>query len=130
MRCLTAGLMPAGYERRADLIPELTGELHYAIVGFLARTPSVLLLVNQEDLTMVKESAEPARHNGSVSELEPQNAVVDRRPQGTEGSAGLRGHGRLVDWNNRPRDAAAGKLIGSPPEEPDAGSGADQVAAR
>jgi 4-alpha-glucanotransferase len=49
-----AGLMPASYQRRADLIPELTGELHYAIVGFLARTPSVLLLVNQEDLTMEK----------------------------------------------------------------------------
>ncbi len=49
-----AGLMPVDYQRRADLIPELTGELHYAIVGFLARTPSVLLLVNQEDLTMEK----------------------------------------------------------------------------
>ena len=39
-------------------IPELTGELHYAIIGFLARTPSVLWLVNQEDMTK-----EPAQQN-------------------------------------------------------------------
>ena len=31
--------------------PELTGELHNAIVGFLAMTPSQLLAINQEDLT-------------------------------------------------------------------------------
>jgi 4-alpha-glucanotransferase len=29
----------------------LTGELHNAIVGFLAMTPSQLLAINQEDLT-------------------------------------------------------------------------------
>jgi 4-alpha-glucanotransferase len=51
-----ANLMPADYGRRADQIPELTGELHYAILGYLAKTPSVLWLVNQEDLT--KESAQ------------------------------------------------------------------------
>ncbi len=39
-------------------IPELTGELHYAIIGFLASTPSVLWLVNQEDMTK-----EPAQQN-------------------------------------------------------------------
>ena len=32
-------------------MPELTGELHNAVIGFLASTPSSLLLVNQEDLT-------------------------------------------------------------------------------
>jgi 4-alpha-glucanotransferase len=53
-----AGLLPAGYARRADEIPELTGELHYAIIGFLAKTPSVLFLVNQEDMTK-----EPAQQN-------------------------------------------------------------------
>jgi 4-alpha-glucanotransferase len=47
----TEGLMPAGYTRRADEIPEMTGDLHYAVVGYLARTPSALWLVNQEDLT-------------------------------------------------------------------------------
>jgi 4-alpha-glucanotransferase len=51
-----ADLLPSGFERRADLIAELTGELHYAIIGFLAKTPSVLWLVNQEDLT--KETAQ------------------------------------------------------------------------
>ncbi len=46
-----AGLLPATYARRAEDIPELTGELHYAIIGYLASTPSVLWLVNQEDMT-------------------------------------------------------------------------------
>jgi 4-alpha-glucanotransferase len=53
-----AGVLPAAYERSADRIPELTGELHYAIIGFLANTPSVLWLVNQEDMTK-----EPAQQN-------------------------------------------------------------------
>jgi len=50
------GLLPAGYPRSAAEIPELTGELHNAIIGFLASTPSMLLQVNQEDLT--KERAQ------------------------------------------------------------------------
>jgi 4-alpha-glucanotransferase len=33
------------------LVPEMTGELHNAVIGFLALTPSQLLAVNQEDLT-------------------------------------------------------------------------------
>lgn len=51
-----ARLLPASYESSADRIPELTGELHYAIIGFLARTPSLLWVVNQEDMT--KETAQ------------------------------------------------------------------------
>jgi 4-alpha-glucanotransferase len=47
----TAGLMPADYGRDAASIPELTGELHFAISGFLASTPCVMWLINQEDLT-------------------------------------------------------------------------------
>jgi 4-alpha-glucanotransferase len=46
-----AELMPLGYEHDASRIPELTGELHYAISGFLASTPSTMWLINQEDLT-------------------------------------------------------------------------------
>jgi 4-alpha-glucanotransferase len=45
------GLMPAHLPRAAGAYPELTGELHNAIVGFLAMTPSQLLAINQEDLT-------------------------------------------------------------------------------
>ncbi|SPE37267.1 4-alpha-glucanotransferase [Candidatus Sulfopaludibacter sp. SbA6] len=37
--------------RQAAAYPELTGELHNAIVGFLALTPSQLLAINEEDLT-------------------------------------------------------------------------------
>jgi 4-alpha-glucanotransferase len=46
-----AGLMPRNYERNAASIPELTGEIHYAISGFLASTPCRMWLINQEDLT-------------------------------------------------------------------------------
>ncbi len=51
-------LMPQHLPRAAGAYPELTGELHYAIVGFLALTPSQLLGINQEDLTK-----EPAQQN-------------------------------------------------------------------
>jgi 4-alpha-glucanotransferase len=37
--------------RQAEAYAELTGELHNAIIGFLAMTPSQLLAINQEDLT-------------------------------------------------------------------------------
>jgi 4-alpha-glucanotransferase len=49
-------LMPAYLPRNAAAYPELTGELHNAVVGFLALTPSQLLAINQEDLT--KETAQ------------------------------------------------------------------------
>jgi 4-alpha-glucanotransferase len=45
-----AGLLPEHHARDAAAIPELTGDLHAAIVGFLAHTPSVLMLLNEEDL--------------------------------------------------------------------------------
>ena len=44
-------LLPEGLPHKADAYAELTGELHNAIVGFLAVTPSQLLAINQEDLT-------------------------------------------------------------------------------
>jgi len=45
------GLMPEHLPREVHAYPELTGELHNAIVGFLAMTPSQLLAINEEDLT-------------------------------------------------------------------------------
>ncbi len=53
---LSLGLLPDGYPRSAAALPVLTGELHNAIIGFLAGTPSLLLALNQEDLT--KETAQ------------------------------------------------------------------------
>jgi 4-alpha-glucanotransferase len=44
-------LLPPHVSRDARTIPELTGELHNAIVGYLAMTPSIFLALNQEDLT-------------------------------------------------------------------------------
>jgi 4-alpha-glucanotransferase len=43
-------LLPDWFQRDASQVPELAGELHNAIVGFLASTPSKLMLLNQEDL--------------------------------------------------------------------------------
>jgi len=43
-------LLPEWFPRDASQVPELAGELHNAIVGFLASTPSKLMLLNQEDL--------------------------------------------------------------------------------
>jgi 4-alpha-glucanotransferase len=45
------GLIREDLPRQADAYSELTPELHNAVVGFLARTPSALLAINQEDLT-------------------------------------------------------------------------------
>ena len=49
------GLLPEGFPRNARDVPELTGELHNAVIGFLASTPSRLMVVNQEDLTKETE---------------------------------------------------------------------------
>ncbi|MBZ5612261.1 MAG: 4-alpha-glucanotransferase [Acidobacteriia bacterium] len=43
-------LLPDWFPRSAEAVPELTGELHNAIVGFLSSTPSKLMVLNQEDL--------------------------------------------------------------------------------
>jgi 4-alpha-glucanotransferase len=43
-------LFPDWFPRKANEVPELTGELHNAIVGFLSLTPSKLMVLNQEDL--------------------------------------------------------------------------------
>jgi 4-alpha-glucanotransferase len=50
------GLLPDYFPRSEAQVPELTGDLHNAVIGFLALTPSQLLAVNQEDLT--KETAQ------------------------------------------------------------------------
>ena len=52
------GLLPQHLPQNAAAYPELTGELHNAVVGFLAETPAQLLAINQEDLTK-----EPAQQN-------------------------------------------------------------------
>jgi 4-alpha-glucanotransferase len=47
-----ANLLPHDYTRDASHLPEMDGTLHSAIVKFLASTPCMLMLVNQEDLTL------------------------------------------------------------------------------
>ena len=48
-------LLPDYFERNADNIPDLNGDLHNAIVGFLAQMPSMILLLNHEDFTKETE---------------------------------------------------------------------------
>ena len=49
------GFLPAEFPRDAAYWTELTGELHSAVIGYLASTPSMLMLLNQEDLTKETE---------------------------------------------------------------------------
>ncbi|MGC9970422.1 MAG: 4-alpha-glucanotransferase [Bryobacteraceae bacterium] len=49
------GLLPEWSPRKAEQTPELTGELHNALVGWVASAPSALLALNQEDLTKETE---------------------------------------------------------------------------
>jgi 4-alpha-glucanotransferase len=49
------GLLPEWFPRDASAVPELSGELHNAIIGFLVSTPSMLMVLNQEDLTKETE---------------------------------------------------------------------------
>ena len=48
-------LLPDWYARETKHVPEVDGELHNAIIGFLAQVPSMLLLLNQEDFTKETE---------------------------------------------------------------------------
>lgn len=45
------GLLPHHYPRDAAHLPELDGDLHNGIIGFLAQVQSMILLLNQEDFT-------------------------------------------------------------------------------
>jgi len=49
-RLAELNLLPDWFPHDASRVPELSGELHNAIVGFLASTPSKLMVLNQEDL--------------------------------------------------------------------------------
>jgi 4-alpha-glucanotransferase len=48
-------LLPQYCARNAEDVPEIDGDLHNAIVGFLAQVPSMILLLNQEDFTKETE---------------------------------------------------------------------------
>ncbi len=48
-------LLPHYYPRNVEQVGEVDGHLHNAIIGFLAQTPSAILLLNQEDFTKQAE---------------------------------------------------------------------------
>ena len=58
-------LLPDWFPRDQAQVPELVGELHNAIVGFLASAPSKLMVLNQEDLL---KQAEQQNLPGSTGE--------------------------------------------------------------
>ena len=58
-------MLPDWFPRDQAQVPELVGELHNAIVGFLASTPSKLMVLNQEDLL---KQAEQQNLPGSTAE--------------------------------------------------------------
>ena len=49
------GFLPQDFPGDAANWSELTGELHNAVIGYLASTPSMLMLLNQEDLAKETE---------------------------------------------------------------------------
>ena len=67
------GLLPPEYPRDAAQIPEVDGTLHNAITGFLAQVPSMILLLNQEDLAEGNRTAESPRQHGPIPELAAQD---------------------------------------------------------
>jgi 4-alpha-glucanotransferase len=48
-------LLPDSYQRNAENVPDLSGDLHNAVIGFLAQVSSQILLLNQEDFTKETE---------------------------------------------------------------------------
>lgn len=64
-RLHSENLLPRDYMRDAERVPKVDGALHNAMIGFLAQTPAMILLLNQEDFTM-----EPYQQNlpGSTAE--------------------------------------------------------------
>jgi 4-alpha-glucanotransferase len=53
-----SGILPASFHEEAAKAEDLTMPVHDAIIAFLASTPSMLMVVNQEDLTL-----EPGQQN-------------------------------------------------------------------
>ncbi len=82
------GLLPEWFPRSAAQVGELTGELHNAITGYLASTPSMLMVLNQEDLTKETEQQNlpgsthqypnwRRKMKYSVEEMETSPAIAD-----------------------------------------------------
>ena len=80
-------LPPDSFRGRLPTCRELTGELHNAIIGFLALTPSQLLCDQPGGPDQGDRAAEPARHHLAVSQLGPQDAVHGGGTARVHGSA-------------------------------------------
>jgi 4-alpha-glucanotransferase len=85
--------------RSAEAYAELTGDLHNAIVGFLAMTPAQLLAINQEDLTLeVNQQNLP----GSTSQYPNWGRKMRFTIEQLRGDAGTLGFTTMFhDWIER-----------------------------
>ncbi len=84
-------LLPEWYARETKHVPEVDGELHNAIIGFLAQVPSMLLLLNQEDFT---KEAEQQNLPGSTAQYpnwqrKMRVAIEDLRSPASQGYAAM-----------------------------------------
>src|ERR1035437_1325440 len=93
------GLLPSGRPRSTADYPELSGELHNAIVGFLALTPSQLLAINQEDLTT---ELEQQNLPGTTWQYPNWGGKMRFTIEQLRGDAGTRGYTTMFhDWIER-----------------------------
>jgi len=85
--------------RSAAAYAELTGELHNAIVGFLAMTPAQLLAINQEDLT---KEVDQQNLPGSTWQYPNWGRKMRFTIEQLRGDAGTRGYTTMFhDWIER-----------------------------
>ena len=103
---IEAGFLPQDYPADARQLPELTGELHNAVIGFLASTPAHLFLLTIEDLMKTKDQQNLP---GTTAEYPNWRRKLDftiedlrRRPLPNDYS------GMLLGWLER-----SGRLSGS-----------------
>ncbi len=89
-------LLPDWFPRDASQVPELAGELHNAIVGFLASTPSKLMVLNQEDLLKQVEQQNLPGSTARVSQLAQKDEVHRRGAVDVRRDPGLRADVSLV----------------------------------
>ena len=85
-------LLPEWFPSRADEVPEFTGELHYAAIGFLSSTPSVLMVLNQEDLFKDTDQQNMPGTTEQYPNWRAQDAIRHRRIADRSSGGGVHKH--------------------------------------
>ncbi len=111
---LAEGLLPPGFPRNAADIPELTGELHNAVIGFLASTPADAASGQSGRPDQGDCPAEPSRNHLAVSQLEPQDAFPHRRTVLRQTSHRFRPDVSQLDRANRAHQQVTAATFAAP----------------